>query len=356
MIFKDSQSLLFDRFSSFVTDWFHCVIMWRRLDASFLYAAELTEQRRERASNRRHARTVNDWRRRRDVIGRRRHRAQRQGDFFLPCHHDTGTCTHTLQRRLLAAAFTRIVVLSGHGGGCQGHHWYGLFWGCFQGVIEFSLCLFFAKLVSYTFLFWLPTYINHTGASRCGGALFYPSEIWSHPLVVVRSHCQCRVLEFVVFIFSKKLLMMIQAIIDTITSVKWHVCWHWCTIECARVRHRPVDVTTPKYVGQFCTYHGVLVQCTSDDYSGSKSSDLATVFDVGGIFGSITAGLISDRTKSPGLVCTGSFIIAIPAVSWMALEMRSKSAANLLTCSKCIILFLQITLLKKQSQLINLFL
>lgn len=28
------------------------------------------------------------------------------------------------------------------------------------GVIEFSLCLFFAKLVAYTFLFWLPMYIN----------------------------------------------------------------------------------------------------------------------------------------------------------------------------------------------------
>lgn len=28
------------------------------------------------------------------------------------------------------------------------------------GVIEFSLCLFFAKLVSYTFLFWLPKYIE----------------------------------------------------------------------------------------------------------------------------------------------------------------------------------------------------
>uniref|UniRef100_UPI00358E38CF glucose-6-phosphate exchanger SLC37A2 isoform X2 n=1 Tax=Myxine glutinosa TaxID=7769 RepID=UPI00358E38CF len=28
------------------------------------------------------------------------------------------------------------------------------------GVIEFSLCLFFAKLVSYTFLFWLPMYIS----------------------------------------------------------------------------------------------------------------------------------------------------------------------------------------------------
>lgn len=28
------------------------------------------------------------------------------------------------------------------------------------GVIEFSLCLFFSKLVSYTFLFWLPMYIQ----------------------------------------------------------------------------------------------------------------------------------------------------------------------------------------------------
>lgn len=30
------------------------------------------------------------------------------------------------------------------------------------GVIEFSLCLFFSKLVSYTFLFWLPRYLDHT--------------------------------------------------------------------------------------------------------------------------------------------------------------------------------------------------
>ena len=30
------------------------------------------------------------------------------------------------------------------------------------GVVEYSLCLFFAKLVSYTFLFWLPFYISAT--------------------------------------------------------------------------------------------------------------------------------------------------------------------------------------------------
>ncbi|KAM8856516.1 glucose-6-phosphate exchanger SLC37A1 isoform 2-T2 [Spinachia spinachia] len=36
------------------------------------------------------------------------------------------------------------------------------------GVIEFSLCLLFAKLVSYTFLFWLPLYITRTGGILAG--------------------------------------------------------------------------------------------------------------------------------------------------------------------------------------------
>lgn len=36
---------------------------------------------------------------------------------------------------------------------------------CLQGVVEFSLCLLFAKLVSYTFLFWLPLYITKAGNS-----------------------------------------------------------------------------------------------------------------------------------------------------------------------------------------------
>ncbi|RMX60689.1 hypothetical protein pdam_00014539, partial [Pocillopora damicornis] len=36
------------------------------------------------------------------------------------------------------------------------------------GVIEYSLCLFFAKLVSYTFLFWLPFYIENTRGILAG--------------------------------------------------------------------------------------------------------------------------------------------------------------------------------------------
>uniref|UniRef100_A0A8C2B4Q9 Solute carrier family 37 member 1 n=1 Tax=Cyprinus carpio TaxID=7962 RepID=A0A8C2B4Q9_CYPCA len=42
---------------------------------------------------------------------------------------------------------------------------------CLQGVVEFSLCLLFAKLVSYTFLFWLPLYITkaaHLDAKKAG--------------------------------------------------------------------------------------------------------------------------------------------------------------------------------------------
>lgn len=38
------------------------------------------------------------------------------------------------------------------------------FWTALRipGVLPFSVCLFFAKLVSYTFLFWLPNYIKYS--------------------------------------------------------------------------------------------------------------------------------------------------------------------------------------------------
>uniref|UniRef100_A0A8C7ZXY4 Glucose-6-phosphate exchanger SLC37A2 n=1 Tax=Oryzias sinensis TaxID=183150 RepID=A0A8C7ZXY4_9TELE len=42
---------------------------------------------------------------------------------------------------------------------------------CIPGVVEFSLCLLFAKLVSYTFLYWLPLYISnvaHFDAKQAG--------------------------------------------------------------------------------------------------------------------------------------------------------------------------------------------
>ncbi|XP_069115639.1 glucose-6-phosphate exchanger SLC37A2-like isoform X2 [Argopecten irradians] len=81
------------------------------------------------------------------------------------------------------------------------------------GVVEFSLCLFFAKLVSYTFLFWLPKYIS-----------------------------------------------------------------------------------------------------SKSNIDAEKAADLSTFFDVGGIFGGITAGLISDYTGARASTCVLQLMLAAPVM------------------------------------------
>ena len=81
------------------------------------------------------------------------------------------------------------------------------------GVIEFSLCLFFSKLVSYTFLYWLPNYIHQI------------------------SHVDAQ-----------------------------------------------------------------------------ESAILSTIFDIGGIVGGITAGLISDSTGRPASTCSLMLIMAVPCM------------------------------------------
>ncbi|XP_033758469.1 glucose-6-phosphate exchanger SLC37A2-like isoform X4 [Pecten maximus] len=81
------------------------------------------------------------------------------------------------------------------------------------GVVEFSLCLFFAKLVSYTFLFWLPKYIS-----------------------------------------------------------------------------------------------------SKSDIDAEKAADLSTFFDVGGIFGGIAAGLISDYTGARASTCVLQLMLAAPVM------------------------------------------
>ncbi|GAB5576231.1 glucose-6-phosphate exchanger SLC37A1 isoform X1 [Prionailurus iriomotensis] len=65
---------------------------------------------------------------------------------------------------------SHVVVLPADGGGSMAAI---SFTGALRipGVIEFSLCLLFAKLVSYTFLFWLPLYItsvDHLDARQAG--------------------------------------------------------------------------------------------------------------------------------------------------------------------------------------------
>ncbi|XP_003463968.2 glucose-6-phosphate exchanger SLC37A1 isoform X1 [Cavia porcellus] len=64
---------------------------------------------------------------------------------------------------------SHIIVLPGDSGSGMAISFTGAL--RIPGVIEFSLCLLFAKLVSYTFLFWLPLYItsvDHLDAQRAG--------------------------------------------------------------------------------------------------------------------------------------------------------------------------------------------
>lgn len=46
----------------------------------------------------------------------------------------------------------------------------------------------------------------------------------------------------------------------------------------------------------------------------TTSGDLATLVDVGGIFGAIAAGLVADLTKSSALTCAVWLVFSIPMV------------------------------------------
>ncbi|KAK2657243.1 hypothetical protein Ddye_010295 [Dipteronia dyeriana] len=49
------------------------------------------------------------------------------------------------------------------------------------GVATFAFCLFFSKLLAYTFLYWLPFYLRHTGVA--GKQLSHKNAILSCLLV-----------------------------------------------------------------------------------------------------------------------------------------------------------------------------
>ncbi|XP_048589045.1 glucose-6-phosphate exchanger SLC37A2 isoform X2 [Nematostella vectensis] len=71
----------------------------------------------------------------------------------------------------IADSITTSAYLTSRGATGLDHNAVGFFRALLiPGVVEYSLCLFFAKLVSYTFLFWLPFYIENTdiGGKRYG--------------------------------------------------------------------------------------------------------------------------------------------------------------------------------------------
>lgn len=102
--------------------------------------------------------------------GARRFRLQKQS----PAEGKTKPLDPEMQCLLLSdgtrsAHQNHIIVLPADGGGMAAISFTGAL--RIPGVIEFSLCLLFAKLVSYTFLFWLPLYItsvDHLDARKAG--------------------------------------------------------------------------------------------------------------------------------------------------------------------------------------------
>ncbi|VAH35388.1 unnamed protein product [Triticum turgidum subsp. durum] len=61
---------------------------------------------------------------------------------------------------------TDVPLLEGHSSGRDEAVGFIQAWRI-PGVAPFALCLFFCKLVAYTFLYWLPFYLSHTGSSSC---------------------------------------------------------------------------------------------------------------------------------------------------------------------------------------------
>uniref|UniRef100_H2YK14 Major facilitator superfamily (MFS) profile domain-containing protein n=1 Tax=Ciona savignyi TaxID=51511 RepID=H2YK14_CIOSA len=108
----------------------------------------------------------------------------------------------------------------------------------FQGVIEFSLCLLFAKLVSYTFLFWLPFYLKSTSKYES-----FPSFL--------------RIYIFLGYPRSAKAQMLM--------------------------------LTPPPSLGSL---------------NATMAGLMSTLFDIGGIFGGITAGLLSDHSGACATTCS----------------------------------------------------
>ncbi|XP_046449069.1 glucose-6-phosphate exchanger SLC37A2-like [Daphnia pulex] len=53
---------------------------------------------------------------------------------------------------------------------------------------------------------------------------------------------------------------------------------------------------------------------SSDTMGSQQAADLSTLFDIGGIFGGILAGLLSDLTGMSAFTCAGYFILTIPSL------------------------------------------
>ena len=95
------------------------------------------------------------------------------------------------------------------------------------GVASFALCLFFAKLVAYTFLYWLPFYISHTGAQTFFLMFYIVSCFLEHHSIFLFNYDNLIILFIQTQFFYTKgysfMFLTMQQLMANIYPVRWQV-------------------------------------------------------------------------------------------------------------------------------------
>jgi hypothetical protein len=167
------------------------------------------------------------------------------------------------------------------------------------GVATFALCLFFAKLVAYTFLYWLPFYIRHT--RECSLPSFFSLDKSVQSIVDYEQ-------QVVLFQIEQLALCAPDPLTHTMLSVsRFEVLF---------------DITKFVYAAsvlhslKFIEYHEVLfvAEIAGEFLDDKMAGNLSTLFDVGGVVGGILAGYLSDHLKARAITAAGFMFSAIPAL------------------------------------------
>lgn len=133
------------------------------------------------------------------------------------------------------------------------------------GVATFALCLFFSKLVAYTFLYWLPFYIRQTRKPH-----------------IPQFH-------------------------NFITHDHISIC-HRITI-CFWQQMHELEMYADG------VFFALLLAAIDGKILDEKTAgQLSTLFDVGGVVGGIMAGHISDKMNARAITAAGFMYLAIPAM------------------------------------------
>ncbi|MGH0162313.1 UNVERIFIED_CONTAM: hypothetical protein FKN15_042557 [Acipenser sinensis] len=171
------------------------------------------------------------------------------------------------------------------------------------GVVEFSLCLLFAKLVSYTFLYWLPLYIANVEPEDVNCSLpqhhceqdpnldsTANEEIFGSPshslangsIPVEPANEEPKAISFVAALRIPGVVEFSLCLL--FAKLVSYTFLYWLPLYIANVAH----------------------------FDAKAAGDLSTLFDLGGIFGGILAGVVSDYTGGRATSCCVMLIAAAP--------------------------------------------